>query len=121
MREDRQRPEPDPAPPRRARRAGALFLTAMLAASGGLLWWWVASHRVAPPLGPGWNARVVVLAGSGTPGMRDGDPFEAQFSDPFHLRNTTLLIQDVWGAHPTIARRLSGNIGLPSGREWQQD
>ena len=83
MREDRHRPEPDPAPPRRARRAGALLRTAMLAASGGLLWWWVASHRVAPPLGPGWNARVVVLAGSGTPGMRDGDPFEAQFSDPF--------------------------------------
>lgn len=110
MREDRKKPAPDAAPPRRTRRAGAVLLVAILAAGGGFLWWWVASHRAAPPLAPGWDARVVVLAGSGTPGMRDGDIFQARFSDPFGVAaaaDGSVYISDA-GASQRIRRIAPG-------------
>lgn len=51
------------------------------AAAGGA--WWVLSRT--PELQPGWEPRVVVLAGDGTRAFRDGEASRAQFSDPFGI------------------------------------
>ncbi|MEN3340186.1 MAG: hypothetical protein V7647_3862 [Acidobacteriota bacterium] len=48
------------------------------------IWWWrFVAHVRERPLDEGWASRVVVLAGDGHPGVRDGAPFTARFSDPF--------------------------------------
>lgn len=47
------------------------------------VWWRLISYPRKRPLGAGWSATVVVLAGDGHPGVRDGAAFRARFSDPF--------------------------------------
>jgi hypothetical protein len=69
--------------PRRFRKT-RLLLTALLcvvAGSAALRWWTI--HRREAKLEPGWAARVMVLAGDGVTGTRDGSVSHARFDDPF--------------------------------------
>lgn len=54
-----------------------------LAVVASVFWWRLTSYPREQPLAAGWAATVVVLAGDGNPGVRDGDAFSARFSDPF--------------------------------------
>ena len=58
---------------------------AAVAAAGVLAWqlWPVLAPRPQAEPGPGWTPAVTLLAGDGARGVRDGEPFAAEFSDPF--------------------------------------
>ena len=94
-------------PPPRARRwflaiAGA----ALLISAAGLAWWWIT--RPPDRLAADWIPSVVVLAGTGVPGVRDGVAHAAQFSDPFGVavaQDGTIFVSDAGDAHRV--RRIS--------------
>ncbi len=73
---------------RRQRRTRGNFIlwTAALCVVGGILtlYWWRLQPR-APRLEPGWNARVMVLAGDGIIGTLSGTASGARFEDPFGI------------------------------------
>ena len=62
--------------------AGFLLLAAAVAFP--IWYFWPLLHETPPGRpGPGWTPAVRLLAGTGGDGHRDGDAFEAAFSDPF--------------------------------------
>ena len=67
------------------KRGLAVASTGLLIAvvAGVLAWRWFLATPAPPPLDPAWEAAVVTLAGSGTPGTSDGPSPAAGFSDPF--------------------------------------
>lgn len=85
--------------------AAAVVVLAASAAGAAAAWWYLI--RI-PELEPGWGARVVVLAGDGIPGFRDGGPSRAQFSDPWGVAiaaDGTIFVADAGVAH--AIRRVS--------------
>jgi DNA-binding beta-propeller fold protein YncE len=77
--------------------AAGLFVAVIVVAE-----WWFWPRPA--PLAPGWTASVVVLAGDGQPGTRDGAAAAARFSDPFGIAaaaDGTLFVADA-GDSPRI-------------------
>jgi sugar lactone lactonase YvrE len=65
-------------------------------AGGAFFWWWTLQHR-EPELQPGWDARVIVIAGEGVTGTRGGAASHARFDDPFGVAvgaNGTIFVGD---------------------------
>ena len=69
---------------RRRATAVATALIVLIASGTAGVWWWQNRGR-EQPLEPGWTAIAAVLAGDGTPGVRDGDASRARFLDPFGI------------------------------------
>ena len=90
------------SPARRTRRTGtAAAIAVLFCLAAAAAWFWLTRTRTTP-LEPGWPARVVVLAGDGTPGFRDGDAAHARLSDPFGVaigRDGTVYVSDAGDAH----------------------
>ena len=79
--------------------AAAVVVLLASAAGAATAWWYLIR---TPELEPGWAARVVVLAGDGTPGFRDGRTSRARFSDPFGVAvaaDGTIFVADAGIAH----------------------
>jgi sugar lactone lactonase YvrE len=100
----------------------AVFAAAVIASG---LWWRLTWPR-DQALGAGWAATVVVLAGDGHPGVRDGAPFSARFSDPFGVAaaaDGTVYIADagdaqrIRGISPdgTVSTVAGGSLGYADG------
>ena len=63
---------------------GGFLLLAATTVAFPIWYFWPLLHESPPaPPGPGWAPAVRLLAGTGIDGHRDGDAFEASFSDPF--------------------------------------
>ena len=71
---------------RRPGRGRIIPWTAALCLVGGVvaLYWWRLERR-PPQLEPGWNARVMVLAGDGVIGTSSGPGSGPRFEDPFGI------------------------------------
>ncbi len=81
---------------------GVLLVTC----AAGFAWWLMARKPAA--LAPDWIPSVVVLAGTGVPGVRDGVAHTAQFSDPFGVavaQDGTIFVSDAGESHSV--RRIS--------------
>ena len=95
---------PDRPRPPRGRRVLPAAVLILLLAGAAAGWWWTRPHL--QPLEPGWTARVVVIAGDGQEGSRDGHPARARFTDPFGVAITadeTIYVAD-GGDAPRIRR-----------------
>ena len=80
----------------------AVTIVAVVAAAiAAGAWWRLTSSPRQRPLGAGWAATVMVLAGDGNPGVLDGAAFSARFSDPFGVaaaRDGTIYVADAGDA-----------------------
>jgi sugar lactone lactonase YvrE len=87
---------------RRARRTLlAISIVVVAAAIAAGVWWRLRSSPRQRPVRAGWAATVIVLAGDGNPGVRDGAAFTARFSDPFGIaaaRDGSIYIADAGDA-----------------------
>jgi sugar lactone lactonase YvrE len=74
-----------------------LVLALTAAALAAVVWTWRTWHVRTPTLERQWTASVRVVGGDGTAGTRDGDPYRAQFSDPFGVaigQDGTIYVAD---------------------------
>jgi sugar lactone lactonase YvrE len=79
----------------------AATIVVVVAAIAAGVWWRLTSPSRQRPLGAGWPATVIVLAGDGNPGVRDGAAFSARFSDPFGVaaaRDGSIYVADAGDA-----------------------
>jgi sugar lactone lactonase YvrE len=86
---------------RRTRRVLLAATIVMVAAIAAGVWWRLTLSPRRRPLGAGWAATVIVLAGDGNPGVRDGATFSARFSDPFGVaaaRDGSIYVADAGDA-----------------------
>jgi len=109
---------PDGPRPARRRRIFPAAILLLLLAGAAAAWWWTRPHL--QPLEAGWTARVVVIAGNGQEGWRDGHPARARFVDPFGVAVTadgTIYVAD-GGDSPRI-RRIApdGHVSTLAGGE----
>jgi len=109
---------PDGPRPARRRRIFPAAILLLLLAGAAAAWWWTRPHL--QPLEAGWTARVVVIAGNGQKGWRDGHPARARFVDPFGVAVTadgTIYVAD-GGDSPRI-RRIApdGHVSTLAGGE----
>lgn len=98
--------------------AGTALAIAWLGA--GAAWWWSASGAHATAIDPRWTATVVVLAGDGVPGRRDGDASRARFSDPFGVAvapDGTVYVADAGDAPAIRAIAPDGRVSTLAGGE----
>jgi len=96
----------EPRRARRRRRIAALTVAILLLAGAAAfgVWRWV--YPRATPLASDWPALVIVLAGDGVSGFRDGAAARARFSDPFGVAvasDGTIYVTDA-GDAPRIRR-----------------
>lgn len=94
---------------------GGIVVLLGAAASG---WWRARAPGRDRPLAPGWEARVLVVAGSGVPGTRDGSAYRAQFSDPFGIaaaRDGSLLVADAGDAQAIRRIAPDGTVSTLAG------
>lgn len=85
-----------------------------------VLWWWLIRPGRDRPLEAAWASRVLVLAGDGHPGMRDGAPFTARFSDPFGVAagaDGTVYVADAGEAQRLRRIAPDGNVSTLAGGE----
>jgi sugar lactone lactonase YvrE len=93
--------------------AAGLLLIVSSAALAIWIWWKLPDFRSRGEVGPGWPASVLVLAGDGVAGTRDGRSWEARFEAPFGVAVAAggdVYVADA-GINPRI-RRISpdGNV-----------
>ena len=89
---------------------------AALGAGAGLAWWlWSPG---LPELARGWPSTVVLLAGDGVRGRRDGEARQARFSDPFGIATAvdgTIYVSDGGESHRIRRITADGRVTTVAG------
>jgi len=97
--------------------AGFLLLAAAVAFP--IWYFWPLLHETPPGRpGPGWTPAVRLLAGTGGDGHRDGDAFEAAFSDPFAVAvgpDGAVYVADAGEANAIRRITPEGNVSTIAG------
>ena len=92
----------------------------ILAAAATAVLAWRAWPRTTPELERLWTASVRVIAGDGTTGTRDGDPYRASFSDPFGVvvgLDGTIFVSDAGESNRIRAIAPDGRVSTLAGGE----
>ena len=110
-----------PSRPKRVRRVILLSIgLTVLAAAAAATAWWMWSRARTKELEARWAANVLVLAGDGVAGWRDGDVTRARFSDPFDVAiapDGTVYISDAGVSNRIRAIFPDGRVATVAGGE----